>query len=160
MDCSQTGFSALGILQARILEWVTMSHPGDLPRPGTKSASSAALTLAGGSPLSRLGIRSSSKQDANTFFSVWQTLRGSVAPRSPADVSTEVGTEGWGHKGERCWVDQALRASYSLGSVNRGRAEHRHLGQKGRKEKAPKAGTHWPEKYKTVTRASVHSIPQ
>ena len=36
MDCSPPGSSVHGILQARILEWVTMPPPGDLPNPGTK----------------------------------------------------------------------------------------------------------------------------
>ena len=36
MDFSLPGSSVLGILQARILEWVTMPPPGDLPNPGIK----------------------------------------------------------------------------------------------------------------------------
>ena len=34
MDCSLSGFSVHGILQARILEWVAISSSGDLPDPG------------------------------------------------------------------------------------------------------------------------------
>ena len=34
MDCSLPGSSVLGILQARILEWVAFPSPGDLPDPG------------------------------------------------------------------------------------------------------------------------------
>ena len=34
MDCSLPGSSAHGILQARILEWVTVPIPEDLPNPG------------------------------------------------------------------------------------------------------------------------------
>ena len=34
MDCSPPGSSVHGILQARILEWVDISSPGDLPDPG------------------------------------------------------------------------------------------------------------------------------
>ena len=34
MDRSQPGSSVCGILQARILEWVAMSSPGDRPSPG------------------------------------------------------------------------------------------------------------------------------
>ena len=45
MDCSPPGFSAHGILQARILEWVAISFSRDLPDAGTESAS---LALAGG----------------------------------------------------------------------------------------------------------------
>ena len=33
-DCSPPGFSVRGILQARILEWVAIPSPGDLPDPG------------------------------------------------------------------------------------------------------------------------------
>ena len=42
MDCSPPGSSAHGISQARILEWVAIPSPGDLPIPGTVS-----LALAG-----------------------------------------------------------------------------------------------------------------
>ena len=34
MNYSQSGFSVHGILQARILEWVAIPSPGDLPDPG------------------------------------------------------------------------------------------------------------------------------
>ena len=34
MDCSLLGSSVHGILQARILKWVAMPSPGDLPNPG------------------------------------------------------------------------------------------------------------------------------
>ena len=43
MDCSSPGSSVLGISQARILEWVTISSQGDLPDPGVKHVSSAFL---------------------------------------------------------------------------------------------------------------------
>ena len=45
MNCSTPGFSVHGISQARILEWVSMSSPGDLPNPGIEPTSPA---LAGG----------------------------------------------------------------------------------------------------------------
>ena len=35
-DCSPPDFSLHGILQARILEWVAVPSPGDLPIPGIK----------------------------------------------------------------------------------------------------------------------------
>ena len=41
MDCSPPGSSVRGILQARILEWVAIPSPGDLPDPGIKSESPA-----------------------------------------------------------------------------------------------------------------------
>ena len=34
MDCSPPGSSVHGILQARILDWLTFPPPGDLPNPG------------------------------------------------------------------------------------------------------------------------------
>ena len=48
MDCNPAGFSVDGILQARILEWVAMLPPGDLPNPGIKPASFRSSVLAGG----------------------------------------------------------------------------------------------------------------
>ena len=39
IDCSWSGSSVHGILQARILEWVGCPPPGDLPNPGIKPSS-------------------------------------------------------------------------------------------------------------------------
>ena len=39
LDCSPPGPSVHGIFQARILEWVTIPSPGDLPDPGIKPMS-------------------------------------------------------------------------------------------------------------------------
>ena len=41
MDCSLPGSSVHGISQARILEWVAISFPADLPDPGIKLGSPA-----------------------------------------------------------------------------------------------------------------------
>ena len=41
VDCSLTGSSVQGILQARILEWVPFPSPGDLANPGIKPWSPA-----------------------------------------------------------------------------------------------------------------------
>ena len=41
VDCSPPGSSVHGILQAGILEWVTIPLPGDFPDPGIKSGSPA-----------------------------------------------------------------------------------------------------------------------
>ena len=41
MDCHPPGSSVHGILQARILEWVAISSPGDLPSPEIEPRSSA-----------------------------------------------------------------------------------------------------------------------
>ena len=47
LDPSLPGSSVLGILQARILEWVAISSSGDLPDPGIETESSASPALAG-----------------------------------------------------------------------------------------------------------------
>ena len=41
MDCRLPGSSVCGILQARVLEWVAVSSPGDLPNPGIEPMSPA-----------------------------------------------------------------------------------------------------------------------
>ena len=41
MDCSPPGSSVHEIFQARILEWVAVPSPGDLPNPGIKPGSPA-----------------------------------------------------------------------------------------------------------------------
>ena len=46
MDCSPPGSSVHGILQARILEWVPCSPPGDLPDPGIEPKSLRSPALA------------------------------------------------------------------------------------------------------------------
>ena len=53
VDCSQPGPSVHGISQARRLEWVAISYPGDLPNPGIKPMSPALQTDS--LPLSRQG---------------------------------------------------------------------------------------------------------
>ena len=47
MDCSPPGFSVHGVPQARILEWVAICIPRDLPSPGIKLASFMFPALAG-----------------------------------------------------------------------------------------------------------------
>jgi len=48
MDCSPPGSSVHGILQARILEWVAMPPPGDLPDPGSEPEFPLSPALTGG----------------------------------------------------------------------------------------------------------------
>ena len=48
LDCSPLGFSVYGILQARILEWVTISNPGDPPNARIEPMSLQAPALTGG----------------------------------------------------------------------------------------------------------------
>ena len=45
MDYSPLDSSVHGILQARILEWVAMHYPGDLPDPGIEPESPASPAL-------------------------------------------------------------------------------------------------------------------
>ena len=47
MDCSPPGFSVRGILQARILDWLSMPPAGDLPDPGIEPVSLMPPALAG-----------------------------------------------------------------------------------------------------------------
>ena len=56
MDCSPPGSSVLGILQARILEWVCHALPqGDLPDPGRESTFLTSPALTGSLPLAPPG---------------------------------------------------------------------------------------------------------
>ena len=48
VDCNLPGSSVHGILQARILEWVAISSPGNLPDPGIEPMTLASHVLAGG----------------------------------------------------------------------------------------------------------------
>ena len=47
MDCSASGSSVHGILQAKILEWVAMPSSGDLPDPGNEPVFLMSPVLAG-----------------------------------------------------------------------------------------------------------------
>ena len=47
MDCSLLSSSVHGIFQARILEWVVIPSPGDLPDPGIKPRSPVSLAMVG-----------------------------------------------------------------------------------------------------------------
>ena len=49
MDCSPLGSSVHGIFQARILDWVVISSPGNLPHPGIKPTSLVSPALQTGS---------------------------------------------------------------------------------------------------------------
>ena len=48
MDCSRQAPLSMRILQARILEWVAMPPPGDLPYPGIKPLSPESTCIANG----------------------------------------------------------------------------------------------------------------
>ena len=48
MDCSPIGSFVHGILQARVLEWLPLPFPGDLPNPGMEILSLKPPALEGG----------------------------------------------------------------------------------------------------------------
>ena len=48
MNCSPSGSSVHGIIQARILSWVAISPPEDLSDPGIEPKSPASPALTGG----------------------------------------------------------------------------------------------------------------
>ena len=48
LDYSPPGFSVHGIFQARILEWVAIPTPGDVPNLGVQLLSLVSPALAGG----------------------------------------------------------------------------------------------------------------
>ena len=64
MDCSPPGSSVHGILQARILEWVAISSPGDLPNPGIDLSSP---TLQAGSLLTELQGKHTAEINSGMF---------------------------------------------------------------------------------------------
>ena len=79
MNCSPPGSSVHGILQARILEWVTISlhqftsSPGDLPDRGTEPRSLAlqADYLLSEPPKKPIGATSFFKKSIHTFMGIW-----------------------------------------------------------------------------------------
>ena len=48
VNCSLPGSSVHGILQARVLEWIAILPPGDLPNPGIEPMSLMSPALEGG----------------------------------------------------------------------------------------------------------------
>ena len=56
MDCGPPGSSACGILQARTLEWLPCSPPGDLPAQGWNPGLCLLHWQADSSPLSHLDV--------------------------------------------------------------------------------------------------------
>ena len=82
MDCSPTGSSVHGLFQARILEWVAISYPGDLPKPGRKLSSLVSPALAGRFlPLRHLG---SPALLYGCFLTFLKTFKISTSLHSPA----------------------------------------------------------------------------
>ena len=64
VDCSPPGFSVHGISQARILEWLPFTAPGDLPDPGIEPGLLHISCIAGG------------------FFTAWATREGGEMQRN------------------------------------------------------------------------------
>ena len=54
IDCSPSGSSVHGIFQARILEWLPLLIPGNLPDPGIKTASQHVICMSKLNKLSML----------------------------------------------------------------------------------------------------------
>ena len=73
MDCSLPGSSVHGILQERILEWVAMPSPGDLPNPGIEPETLVAPALQADSLLlSYQGSPDTTYQRAKVTFVSWR----------------------------------------------------------------------------------------
>ena len=70
MDCSPPGSSVCGILQARILEWLPLPSPGDLPNPRIKPMSSVSLAL----QVDSLPPEPSGKVYVISNVNIWLTL--------------------------------------------------------------------------------------
>ena len=69
VDCSLPGSSVHGILQARILKWVAMPSPGDLPDPGIEPETPVAPALQADSlPLSHQGSPDTTYQTSIVTF--------------------------------------------------------------------------------------------
>ena len=65
MDCSSPGSSVHEIFQARLLEWLPLTNPGDIPDLGIELTSLVSLALAG------------------RFFTtstIWEALESSLNP--------------------------------------------------------------------------------
>ena len=77
MDCSPPGSSVHGIFQARILEWVAIPSPGDLPNPGIEPTSLACPALAGG---------------LFTTSTAWEASWGEKCIQSKQDSGTQQGS--------------------------------------------------------------------
>ena len=75
MGCSPPGSSVRGILQARILEWVAMPPPGDLPDPGIEPvppalAAGSLPLVPSGKPV--FGLKQTEKVLKNmSAFKIW-----------------------------------------------------------------------------------------
>ena len=68
MNCSLPGSSVYEILQARIVEWVAMPPPGDLPDPGIKPVSLMSHALAG------RFFHSSATSEAQVMYNIQQSI--------------------------------------------------------------------------------------
>ena len=75
IDCSSPGSSVYGIFQARILEWVAISFPGDLPHPGIEPGSPALQADSLSTELRRKPIKCRTSQIVYLGFSELQFCR-------------------------------------------------------------------------------------
>ena len=83
MDCSPPGSSVLGILQARILEWVPFPFPGDRPDPRIEPGSPAlqADSLTSESPRKSSQLSGSFLGEVLPCSVVWVKALMSLVPR-------------------------------------------------------------------------------
>ena len=77
IDYSLPGSSVLGILQAKIVEWVPFPSPGDLPNPGIEPGSPALQT------------------DANEVYLILKMREGFPGGSDGKESACNVGDLGW-----------------------------------------------------------------
>ena len=112
-NCSLPGSSVHGILQARILEWVAISFPGDLPNPGMELLCPVSPALAGGFYITDPSGKPSSVQFssvAQSFPTLCDPMNRST-PGLPVHHQLPEFTEIHIHR-----VSDAIQPSYSLSS--------------------------------------------
>ena len=88
LDCNPPGSSVLGILQARTLEWLPCSPPGDLPAQGWNPGLCLLHWQADSSPLSHLDVGISPTTNRP---------EGAVPQKNKEKEDSEIrwGSEGW-----------------------------------------------------------------
>ena len=96
MDCSPPGSSVHGILQARILQWLPLPSPADLPNPGIKPRSPAlqadSLPLSHqGSCLANIILNEKKKTTKSILFKIKKKTR---TPTHTTFVQHSIGSPG------------------------------------------------------------------
>ena len=99
MDCSLPGLS-VGILQARILEWVAMPSSRDLPNPGIKPRSSSLQadslpTVLPGKPLEWMGCLKNTDTLNKSCTNSFMDPQGIHVGKSLGNMDCQVVWTGW-----------------------------------------------------------------